>query len=468
MAHCAAAGSPPSGCAAAIRGVRTATTQFRRPASTIPRKNRWLKLFDLVAGLLAFFYSIVSSYGGAIALLTLVISVVFTPLTYKSTKSMMKMRRLQPQIKQLQAKHKGDREQLNQEMMALYQKHEVNPLGGCLPLLVQSPVFIVLFRVIRGVTRRQSNLGQYSGELLTQAAVPGNTVTEPDNALLNFNPEYLSSDTDMYQDLVQTNEMVSWGVDLSFSASNRITEGLGTASPYLLMVIITGALSWYQQRQIAGRSAGTEINPQQQMIMKILPWMLPIFAFTMPAGLVVYFIVSALVRVITQWYITKSLYADDDLTTPIEVDEIDPEDGDDSGAAANSGGSSAGGGTFLERLTGGGQAAASTSATSRHGSRRPTGSAKSNRNRSRPPRDPVAPTDAKSASKNKGKKNRPASNTNAKSKKSEDPEPSGWARAKRRAKQEPAQPEPDTRGSRRVTPKGESSDRHNQTKRRKR
>ena len=71
-------------------------------------------------------------YAAAIALLTLSIMVLLTPLTLKSTKSMLEMQRLQPEVKRLQQQHKGDRQKLNEEMMALYKEHKINPLGGCL------------------------------------------------------------------------------------------------------------------------------------------------------------------------------------------------------------------------------------------------------------------------------------------------------------------------------------------------
>ena len=120
-------------------------------------------IFNLLAGLLEWFYSLVPSYGFAIIALTTLVLIILSPLTYRSTKSMVSMRRLQPQVKRLQKKHKNDREQLNKEMMALYQEHNVSPLSGCLPILIQSPVFIVMFRVLRGITRRSSDAGFASG-----------------------------------------------------------------------------------------------------------------------------------------------------------------------------------------------------------------------------------------------------------------------------------------------------------------
>ena len=106
-------------------------------------------LYNAFGAVLAFFYAIVPNLGVAIILLTVTVMLLLFPLTAKSAQSMLAMQRLQPEIKKLQAKHKGDRQKLNEEMMKLYQENKVNPLGGCLPLLVQFPVFIALFHVLR-------------------------------------------------------------------------------------------------------------------------------------------------------------------------------------------------------------------------------------------------------------------------------------------------------------------------------
>src|SRR6266545_6025038 len=106
-------------------------------------------LYNALGAALAFFYALVPNEGVAIILLTITVMLLLFPLTAKSSRSMLAMQRLQPEIKKLQAKHKGDRQKLNEEMMKLYQEHKVNPLGGCLPLVVQMPVFIALFHVLR-------------------------------------------------------------------------------------------------------------------------------------------------------------------------------------------------------------------------------------------------------------------------------------------------------------------------------
>jgi len=238
-----------------------------------------------LASLLAACYSLVNSYAAAIALFTMVIMVVFTPLTMKSTRSMMAMQLIQPEMKALQAKYRDDRQTLNTEMMALYQSHGVNPLGGCLPLLVQMPVFFALFALLRGLTR--------FNEAGTQ-----------------FDPNYVGEQSQLFKDLSTAGgEMMSLGIDLARQANDVVSDNLVTSIPYVLLVVVTGITSWFQQRQMAARRMpGQEIPQQQMILMKVLPWTLPVFSFFMPAGLVVYFIVSNLWRVGQQAYIGKRIH----------------------------------------------------------------------------------------------------------------------------------------------------------------
>src|SRR5919202_1691964 len=102
-------------------------------------------MFDAFARLLAWFYDLVPSYGVAIILLTVAVRLLLFPVTAKQAKSMQAMKRLQQ-------KYKNDRQKLNEEMMKFYKEHQINPLAGCLPLLLQMPLFIILYRVIHGLT----------------------------------------------------------------------------------------------------------------------------------------------------------------------------------------------------------------------------------------------------------------------------------------------------------------------------
>src|SRR5580692_2706827 len=110
-------------------------------------------IYDLLGRIMAFFYGIIPNYAVAIALLTVVIMAVLTPLTIKSTKSMIAMQKMQPEIKKLQQKYKGpeNRQLLNEEMMKLYREEGVNPVGGCLPLMLQMPFLFILYSTIKGL-----------------------------------------------------------------------------------------------------------------------------------------------------------------------------------------------------------------------------------------------------------------------------------------------------------------------------
>src|SRR5580704_8957438 len=111
-------------------------------------------VFELFGLILAGLYAVWPNYGFAITGLTIIIMLALTPVTVKSTKSMLAVQRLQPEMKKLQAKYKGaeNRELLNQEMMKLYKENGTSPFGACLPSLLQMPFLIVLYSLIRGLS----------------------------------------------------------------------------------------------------------------------------------------------------------------------------------------------------------------------------------------------------------------------------------------------------------------------------
>ena len=109
----------------------------------------------LCRGLLATLNGIQSvipgGYGVAIILLTLIVRTLFWPITHKSTESMKEMQKVQPLVKEIREKYKDKPQKMNQEVMALYRTHKVNPMASCLPLLAQAPVFSIMFRVLRAL-----------------------------------------------------------------------------------------------------------------------------------------------------------------------------------------------------------------------------------------------------------------------------------------------------------------------------
>jgi YidC/Oxa1 family membrane protein insertase len=243
-------------------------------------------MFEIIAKTLSVFYDLVPSYVFAIAMLTLAVMVVTTPFTLKGTRSMIQMQRLQPEMRRIQLKYKDDRQKQNEELMAFYRENNINPLGGCLPLLLQMPVFFILFRVLRGLTHLDAHD--------------------------KFSPQYLDSSSALYRSLHGKEKMLSFGVDLAESASKALQESFSHALPHLALVGVVAATSYYQQKQIAGRNKNQEIPQQQQMLMKIMPGMFVVFAFVSPTALVVYFVVSNLYRIGMQAYITRTLYHGED------------------------------------------------------------------------------------------------------------------------------------------------------------
>ena len=275
-------------------------------------------LFDVVTGVLAWFYSLLPDYGVAIALLTLTAVVAVTPLTLKMTRSMLQMQQHMPEVKKLQNQYKGDRQAMNEATMAYYKEHGLNPVGCLLPMLVQGPIFLIMFRVVDGLTRRTTEIGTqlgFTSRLFADSVsgvAPNYVQTPISRDELEFDPDFLAKDNDLYRDLSTDVEMVSLGVDLSRSASSVISESIVATLPYLLMLVVVLLTSLYQQRQIQGRQSAAAVNPQQQMMMKLIPYMLPVFSYVMPAAVVTYFIVSNMVRIAQQAYITRSFYRGED------------------------------------------------------------------------------------------------------------------------------------------------------------
>jgi YidC/Oxa1 family membrane protein insertase len=108
--------------------------------------------FDFIAKpclwLLNLFYSVIPNYGVAIIILTILVKVLLWPLGQKSYKSMSEMKKLQPLMKEIREKYKDDKQRMNQEVMSLYKTYKINPLGGCLPMVVQLPFFFALYRML--------------------------------------------------------------------------------------------------------------------------------------------------------------------------------------------------------------------------------------------------------------------------------------------------------------------------------
>jgi YidC/Oxa1 family membrane protein insertase len=243
--------------------------------------------FDFLAEIFAWpltkFYDLTGSYAFSIMLITVVVMAITTPLTLKSTKGMLEMQRLQPEMRRLQQEFRGDRQRLNQEMMALYQEHKVNPLASCFPLLLQMPVFIGMFTLLRGLTSNK----------------------DPDGT---FAPRIIDPASKLFKDLDSSTQMLSWGLDLAVSPAQMFRDNAAKGILYILFVVLLGVLYWVQQRMVANRSVSPTMSPMQAKLMQYLPVAFAVFQVFFPMGLVLYYIWQTILRIGQQAYITRRFY----------------------------------------------------------------------------------------------------------------------------------------------------------------
>ena len=254
--------------------------------------------FELFAQALSGFYALVPSYGLAIILLTLSVRLVLLPLTIKQTRSMREMQLIQPEIKKIQTKYKGDRQKMNEEMMALYKEHGVNPFGGCLPLLMQMPVLFGLFYVLREPLKYMS--GTKLADVLStlEGALAANRflgIRLNCSASATLNPPT--------GDQLADPGTLARGLQESCG-----TGGLTTALPYLVLVLLMGLTTWYQQKQMQAQRGASD-SPQaaqMQMIGRIMPIMLMVISFGFPSGLVMYWLTTNVWTIVQQRVILAS------------------------------------------------------------------------------------------------------------------------------------------------------------------
>ena len=213
--------------------------------------------FDILAKpmlwLLNFFYKYSGNYGVAIILLTVLIKLIFWPITQKGMKSMKNMQKLQPKIAKLREKFKGDPAKMNQEMMALYKTYKVNPFGGCMPMLLQLPFFFALYKVlIATIELRHAPFMLWINDL-----------SAPDRLWIGFDIPYL--------------------------------HGLP------VLTLLMGASMYLQQKLTPTMIA----DPTQARIMQFLPLIFTFIFINFASGLVLYWLVNNLLSILQQQLINR-------------------------------------------------------------------------------------------------------------------------------------------------------------------
>jgi YidC/Oxa1 family membrane protein insertase len=285
-------------------------------------------LLNAIGWVLAWIYDIVGNYGLSIILLTIVIKIVLLPLGVKQIKSMQAMQSIQPKVKELQKKYKGNKAKVQEETMKLYKDAGVNPLGGCLPLLLQFPILIAMYAVIRAPELQPTDVvdGTPTAYLVHNSHLPvdsqlfENVLMHEDLNFLGMNLQCSAaqsgspadiSGSDREQVLPDTPILNSDGSELPFDANTgtgTIPCGNTTTDkiPYFALLVVMIGTTFYQQRQMQKASPPGAASGQQQAILKLMPIMFGIFGYTFPAGLTLYWTVSNMWQIGQQYVLLKA------------------------------------------------------------------------------------------------------------------------------------------------------------------
>ena len=264
-------------------------------------------LLDGIGSLLAWLYDLVGNFGIAIIILTIVFRIVLLPLGIKQIKSMQATQALQPKVKEIQRKYKGNKQKIQEQTMKLYQEYGVNPLGGCLPLLLQFPILIAMYSVIRApVPYAPEDPNIPAGvECETQANTPLPAAC--------FSNNHLPPDSQLFADITQQDDQhmhfLLMNLQCSPSQSGKTVDVLNTQRepsghkldcgdgwpdrvPYFVMLALMIATTFYSTRQTQKASPASAQNAQTQIVSRVMPLMFGVFGFAFPAGLVLYWTVS--------------------------------------------------------------------------------------------------------------------------------------------------------------------------------
>jgi YidC/Oxa1 family membrane protein insertase len=215
-------------------------------------------LYEAVGWLLAVLYYPTHSLGLSIIVLTLIVMFVQLPLIAKQTRSMILMQRVQPEIKKIQQKYKDDRAKQNEELLKYYQENKINPLAGCLPLLLILPIGIAVLGTFRhpGIQYHIPRTGTFSKLYADMCG---------------------DKDPGLCSDAIKKSAPSALhflGMHLNLSAANVIPDGIGKALPYLIVLALVIVSGWYQVRQTQARQlrwGGAAPHAHRVAITKIIP-----------------------------------------------------------------------------------------------------------------------------------------------------------------------------------------------------
>lgn len=279
------------------------------------------------------FYALTGNFGLAVILFSLAVTIVLLPFMAKSKKGMMRMTRLQPKLMELQKKHEGNQQKLNEEIAKLYRQEKASPMGGCLWSLLPFPILLALYRaVIKPLTIVMGvpdELLAEGGALLNRLNELGFTLAEGANSYYAqiYQSEFITANFDQFAgisdklipmdfnflglNLAATPNWHFWAFDFS--------EGVWPVIGLFLIPIISTALSYLSMYISQKVNATTATTAQAQSTNKMMLWMMPLMSlwlgFTLPAAMGIYWIMNSLTGIIRDTALTayykKKLDAED-------------------------------------------------------------------------------------------------------------------------------------------------------------
>ncbi len=276
----------------------------------------WQGLLGGLGWVLAKLYDFIPSYAVAIILLTIAIRLVLLPLGIKQIRSMQAMASLQPKIKAIQQKYKGNKQKQTEEMQRLYKEHGVNPLAGCLPMLLQLPVLIALYAVLRFPTNvgaiTQDQPHPYPNSHIPVASSLYRGIAEQTSGIkvgsLNLLCSAGEAGTQVVLKARNGQPYINQVTGNRFEALNCGT-GVPVRIPYYVLALLMVGTTFYQQRQM--QKANPVGSQQQQALTRIMPLLFGVWGFIFPAGLVVYWTTSNLWQIGQQHFMLKAKQKND-------------------------------------------------------------------------------------------------------------------------------------------------------------
>ena len=273
------------------------------------------------------------SLGLTIILFTIIVRLLLIPLNYKQQKSMYIMQKIQPEMKKIQDKYKGNKDpevakKMQMEMSKLYSKHNYNPLGGCLPIFIQLPIFIALYFIMKNAYLFVTDIGNLYTDIANQIlATPGyadvlvpivqplvpkgmtidiSQVPDLLKALNKFTPNDWATIQSSLPTL-EISSLLEQKSNIEYFLGINLAETVGLSFPKVLLAVLSGATtflsSWIISRK--NKSDDPTLKMQQKIMNIVMPLMMTFFTISIPCGVAIYWIVGNLVQVVQQIFLNS-------------------------------------------------------------------------------------------------------------------------------------------------------------------